>query len=99
MSGRYAGLRTYSLYQELMSHNTRFEEGVVEYSEAIGDQNRPAVVIRGWQNASLHIEYDKGQFNYQLKDDDNEPLEIAISITENFKKLSSIADSLLMKAS
>ncbi|GAM63063.1 hypothetical protein JCM19232_4740 [Vibrio ishigakensis] len=99
MSGRYAGLRTYSLYQELLGNDIAFNDCVIEYSEAVGDQNRPAVVIRGWQDVSLHIYLEHGKFEYRLIDEDNELLDLKLKGTEDFAKLSSIADALLMKAS
>ncbi|CAH0529890.1 DUF262 domain-containing protein [Vibrio hippocampi] len=94
MSGRYAGLRTYALYLELQNHLSTFANEI-EYSDGIGKQKQPAVVLLAWQNASLYIEYQHGIFIYSLRNESGETLDLDVSQTEDLAKLKSIADSVL----
>lgn len=90
MSGRYAGLRTYTLYLELQNHTSAFTHEV-EYSDGIGKQKQPAVVLHGWQDADLYIEYQDCEFTYYLRDEDNEVLDIEVVETELLLELKRIA--------
>lgn len=91
MRGRYAGLRTYALYLELQNHTSVFTNEI-EYSDGIGRQKQPAVVLHGWQEASLYIEYQDGEFKYDLRDEENEPLDIEVTETAQLHDLKNIAE-------
>ena len=69
MNGAHAELRTYVLYLELLKQqgidnkiNDANANAILDYEYVANSIDKPAVLVKNWNNGTLKIKFSQGQF-------------------------------------